>query len=118
LWALEGKDAALAFALQTLNEIRSGQGWRWVVRSHRVGKGDKFLIDAGFKVGEIATYAYKDRKRKIVAKSETEGYDCGYYAKEFCDLVKEVIKAIDPAQIEAWERMVAAETRPLIFATQ
>ncbi|MFZ8852248.1 MAG: AAA family ATPase [Armatimonadota bacterium] len=117
LWALEGKDAALAFALQTLNEIRTGQGWRWVVRSHRVGKGDKFLIDAGFKVGEIATYAYKDRKRKIVAKSETEGYDCGYYAKEFSDLVKEVIAAIDPAQIEAWERMVASEARPLIFAT-
>jgi len=117
LWALEGKDAALAFALQTLNEIRTGQGWRWVVRSHRVGKGDKFLIDAGFKVGEIATYAYKDRKRKIVAKSETEGYDCGYYAKEFSDLVKEVIEAIDPAQIEAWREIVSQQARPLIFAT-
>jgi hypothetical protein len=118
LWALEGKDAALAFALQTLNEIRSEQGWRWVVRSHRVGNGDKFLIDAGFKVGEIATYAYKDRKRKIVAKSETEGYDCGYYAKEFCDLVKEVIKAIDPALVDRWREIVASEARPSIFATQ
>ena len=117
IWATEGKEAALAFALQTLNEIRSGKGWRWVVRSHKVGKGDKYLIDAGFKVGEIATYAYKDRKRKIVAKDETEGYDCDYYAKQFSDLVKEVIEAIDPAQIKAWERMVASEARPLIFAT-
>jgi DNA polymerase III epsilon subunit-like protein len=115
IWATEGKEAALNYALRVLGEIRSGNGWRWVVRTHRVGKGDKFLIDAGFKVGEIATYAYKDRKRKIVAKSETEGYDCGYYAKEFCDLVKEVIAAIDPAQIAAWERMVGREARPPIL---
>ena len=115
LWATQGIDAALGYAERVLAEIRSGNGWRWVVRTQRVGKGDKFLIDAGFKVGEIATYAYKDRKRKIVAKSETEGYDCGYYAKEFSDLVKEVIAAIDPAQIAAWERMVGREARPPIL---
>jgi len=116
IWATEGKEAALNYALRVLGEIRNGQGWNWVVRTHRVGKGDKFLIDAGFKVGEIATYAYKDRKRKIVAKSETEGYDCGYYAKEFCKTVEEVIAAIDPAQIAAWREIVAEEARPLIFA--
>jgi DNA polymerase III epsilon subunit-like protein/predicted nucleic acid-binding Zn-ribbon protein len=116
LWATQGKEAALAYALEVLFEIRSGQGWRWVARTHRVGKGDKFLVEAGFKVGEIATYAYKDRKRKIVAKNETEGYDCDYYAKQFSDTVKEVIEVIDPAQIAAWREMVAAETRPLIFA--
>jgi DNA polymerase elongation subunit (family B) len=117
LWALEGKDAALAFALQTLNEIRTGQGWRWVIRSHRVSKADKFLLQAGFKVGEIATYAYKDKKRGIVAREPEDGYDCDYYAKQFSKTLKEVVEAIDPAQIEAWERMVAAEARPLIFAT-
>jgi DNA polymerase elongation subunit (family B) len=116
LWATQGEDAALAYAAKILNEIRSGLGWRWVARTHRVGKGDKFLVEAGFKVGEIATYAYKDRKRKIVAKNETEGYDCDYYAKQFSDTVKEVIEVIDPAQIAAWREMVAAETRPLIFA--
>jgi hypothetical protein len=115
IWATQGIEAALAFAVQTLHEIRSGQGWRWVVRTHRVGKGDKFLIEAGFEVGEIATYAYKDKKRKIVAKDEKEGYDCKHYACEFSDLVKEVIEAIDPAQIAAWERMVGREARPLIF---
>jgi hypothetical protein len=118
LWATQGKDAALVFAKQVEDEIRTGKGWRWVTRSHRVGKGDKFLIDAGFKVGEIATYAYKDKKHKIVAKDEREGYDCGYYAKQFSDLVKEVIASIDPALIAAWDEMVGSEARPLIFATK
>lgn len=113
LWATEGKEAALDYALCVLGEIRSGQGWCWVVRTHRVGKGDKFLIDAGFKVGEIATYAYKDRKHKTVAKSKTEGYDCYYYTKQFSDLVEEVIEAIDPAQIAAWRDIVNQEARPL-----
>jgi len=117
IWATEGKEAALNYAKQVLSEIRSGNGWRWVVRTHRVGRGDKFLINAGFEVGEIATYAYKDKKHKIVAKYKTESYDCKYYAGEFSKLVKEVIAAIDPAQIEAWERMVASEARPLIFVT-
>ncbi len=118
LWALEGKDAALAFALQTLNEIRTGQGWRWVIRSHRVSKADKFLLQAGFKVGEIATYAYKDKKRGIVAKEPKDGYDCDYYAKQFSKTLKEVVETIDPAQIKAWLEMVNQEARPLIFATQ
>jgi DNA polymerase elongation subunit (family B) len=109
LWALEGKDAALAFALQTLNEIRAGQGWRWVIRSHRVSKADKFLLQVGFKVGEIATYAYKDKKRGIVAREPEDGYDCDYYAKQFSKTLKEVVEVIDPAQIEAWERIVKQE---------
>jgi hypothetical protein len=119
IWATQGIDAALGYALQVLAEIRSGQGWRWVVRTHRVGKGDKFLIDAGFKVGEIVSYAYKVKtnKRKEIAKSPDEGYDCDYYAKQFSDLIEEVIEAIDPAQIEAWREIIAEEARPLIFAT-
>jgi DNA polymerase elongation subunit (family B) len=117
LWATEGVKAALAFAAETFNKIRSGKGWNLVVRSHRVGKGDKFLIDAGFKVGEIATYAYKDKKRKMVAKDETEGYDCDYYADEFSDLVEEVIEAIDPAQIKAWREIVALEARQPKFSS-
>jgi len=116
LWATEGKEAALNYALQVLSEIRNGQGWHWVVRTHRVGKNDNFLIAAGFKVGEIATYAYRDRKQKTVAKSEIEGYDCNYYSKQFCDLIKEVIEAIDPALVDRWREIVGKETRPLIFA--
>jgi hypothetical protein len=116
LWATEGEDAAMRFA-RTPSRTKSGagRGWRWVVRAHRVGKNDKFLLQAGFTEGEIATYAYKDRKQKTVAKSETEGYDCDYYAKEFSDLIEEVIEAIDPAQIAAWREIVGREARPLIF---
>jgi len=118
LWATEGVEAALAFAAEVFNEIRSGHGWRWVVRSHRVGKGDKFLVEAGLKVGEIATYAYKDRKRKTIAKSEIEGYDCDYYAAKFSETIEEVIAAIDPAQIAAWREIVGQEARPLIFGVK
>jgi hypothetical protein len=46
-----------------------------------------------------------------------EGYDCDYYAKQFSDIVAEVIEAIDPAQIAAWREIVSQEARPLIFAT-
>lgn len=63
LWATQGEDVAKAYAKQVLEEIQSGKGWDWVVRSHKVGKGDKFLIDAGFKVGEVATYAYRDKRQ-------------------------------------------------------
>jgi hypothetical protein len=111
LWALEGKDAALAFALQTLNEIRTGQGWRWVIRSHRVSKADKFLLQAGFKVGEIATYAYKDKKRGIVAREPEDGYDCDYYAKQFSKTLKEVVETIDPAQTNEAGEMVGRKPR-------
>jgi DNA polymerase elongation subunit (family B) len=44
IWATEGKEAALNYALRVLGEIRNGQGWNWVVRTHRVGKGDKLRI--------------------------------------------------------------------------
>jgi len=88
IWVTEGKEAALSFIREVSDEIRSGKGWRWVVRSHRVGKGDKFLIDAGFKVGETATYAYKDKKRKIVSVSAEDGYDVDYYTKQFKAVVE------------------------------
>jgi DNA polymerase elongation subunit (family B) len=121
-WVTQGVEAALEYAKQILSEIRCGQGWDWVVETHRVGKDDENFIRAGFEVGERAVFAYKVRAKKAkdseIAKSPEEGYDCDYYAAKFSETVKEVIKVIDPAQIEAWERIVAAETRPLIFATQ
>jgi DNA polymerase elongation subunit (family B) len=112
-WVTEGKEKALNYAKQILSEIRSGQGWDWVVCTQRVGRGDKTLLLAGFKDGDKATFAYKRKTSKPetteIAKSPEEGYDCDYYAAKFSKTVKEVIKAIDPAQIEAWERMVASE---------
>jgi DNA polymerase elongation subunit (family B) len=115
-WITQGVEAALDYARKVWAEIQSGNGWRWVVRTRRVGRGDKTLMQAGFKVGEKATYAYKNYKRREIALKPDEGYDQKYYADEFSDLVKKVIAAIDPAQIAAWERMVKQEARPLIFA--
>jgi DNA polymerase elongation subunit (family B) len=118
-WVTEGKEAALNFAKQVLSEIRNGKGWDLVVETHRVGKDDENFIRAGFEVGERAVFAYKVRAEKAkdseIAKSPEEGYDCDYYAAKFSETIKQVIAAIDPAQIEAWERMVASEARPLIF---
>jgi hypothetical protein len=105
-WLKQGKEAALEYARQVLEEIRSGNGWDWVVCTRRVSVNGKSLQAAGFKAGERVTYAYKNYKRKEISQSPAEGYDCKYYAGEFSDLVKEVIEAIDPAQIKAWERMV------------
>jgi DNA polymerase elongation subunit (family B) len=119
LWATQGVQAALDFAKQVLGKIRSGQGWDLVVETHRVGEDDTNFIRAGFEVGERALFAYKVRRSKQrdseIAKSPEEGYDCDYYANKFSNTVKEVIAAIDPAQIAAWERMVSRETCPLIF---
>jgi DNA polymerase elongation subunit (family B) len=100
LWALEGREAAMAYAAEILDVIRSGKGWRWVVRSHRVGKGDKFLIEAGFKVGDVATYAYRDKKKSTISRQPDEGYDCLHYARQFGKIIKEVIEAVKP---EAWK---------------
>jgi hypothetical protein len=115
LWFTQGKEIALDYARQVLSEICCGQGWRWVVCTRRVGINDKSLQATGFKVGDKATFAYKNWKRKEIAKSPKEGYDCDYYAGEFSDLVEQVIKAIDPAQVKAWLEMVEREACPLIF---
>jgi DNA polymerase elongation subunit (family B) len=119
LWVTKGKEAALEYARQVLSKIRNGQGWDLVVETHRVGEDDENFIRAGFEVGERAVFAYKVRGKKAkdseIAKSPDEGYDCDYYAAKFSETVKEVIEVIDPAQIKAWERMVASEARPLIF---
>jgi hypothetical protein len=116
---MQGVEAALKYARQVLSEIRNGQGWDLVVETHRVGEDDTNFIRAGFEVGERAVFAYKVRGKKAkdseIAKSPDEGYDCDYYAAKFSETVKEVIEVIDPAQIKAWERMVASEARPLIF---
>jgi DNA polymerase elongation subunit (family B) len=116
-WLKQGKEAALDYARQVLAEIRSGQGWRWVVCTRTVGRNNTNFLRAGFKAGEKATFAYKNWKQSEIAKSPDEGYDCDYYAKEFSKRIKEVIEAIDPAQIAAWREMVGREARPLIFAT-
>jgi DNA polymerase elongation subunit (family B) len=117
LWATKGKQSAFDYALQVLSEIRSGQGWDWVVQTHRVDKDDTNFIRAGFEVGERALFAYKVRNSKQrdseIAKSPDEGYDRKHYAAKFCKTIEEVIKVIDPAQIAAWERIVGQEARPL-----
>jgi DNA polymerase elongation subunit (family B) len=120
IWLKQGKEAALDYARQVLEEIRSGNGWRWVARTRRVSENDKKLQAKGFKVGEKATFAYKRKTNKSetteIALSPQEGYDCDYYAKEFSDLVEEVVEAIDPAQIAAWREIVGQEARLLIFS--
>jgi DNA polymerase elongation subunit (family B) len=108
LWALEGREAAMAYAAEILDVISSGKGWRWVVRSHRVGKGDKFLIEAGFKVGDVATYAYRDKKKSTISRQPDEGYDCLYYARQFGKIIKEVIEAV---KLEAWRELVGLEAK-------
>jgi DNA polymerase elongation subunit (family B) len=123
-WFTQGVEAALEYAHRVLCEIRSGNGWRWVVCTRRVGKNDKSLQAKGFKVGDKATFAYKRKTSKSetteIALTPEEGYDCKYYAGEFSKLVKEVIEAIDPAQIKAWDGMVGRETCPpiLLFPLQ
>jgi DNA polymerase elongation subunit (family B) len=113
LWVAEGKEAALDFARRVWAEIRSGNGWDWVVSTHRVKETDTNFLAAGFKVGERAIFAYRDKKHKTIAKCETDGYDRDYYTEEFNKKVEEVIKAIDPAKIAAWREMVSQEDRCL-----
>jgi DNA polymerase elongation subunit (family B) len=122
LWATQGKEAALDYAKQVLSEIRSGQGWDWVVQTHRVGKDDTNFLRAGFKVGERAIFAYKVKRKtqkdSEIAKSPDEGYDIQFYSDKFSDLIEEVIEAIDPAQIEAWREIVSQQARPLFFGAK
>jgi hypothetical protein len=94
IYATQGKDEALSFAKRVLEEIKSGKGWNWVVRTHKVGKGDKYLFDAGFRVGEVATYAYKNKKARVISRSPAEGYDVDFYAKAFKQAIKEVLRNI------------------------
>ncbi len=95
IYATKGKEEAQRYADSVKEEISSGGGWGWVVRNHKVGKGDKFLIEAGFKVGEIATYAYKDKNKKIVSTNPDDGYDVAFYTKKFKELVDEVVAVIE-----------------------
>ena len=122
LWATQGKEAALDYAKQVLSEIRSGQGWDWVVQTHRVGKDDTNFLRAGFKVGERAIFAYKVKRKtqkdSEIAKSPDEGYDIQFYSDKFSDLIEEVIEVIDPAQIEAWREIVSQQARPLFFGAK
>ena len=94
IYATQGKDEALSFAKRVLEEIKSGKGWNWVVRTHKVGKGDKYLFDAGFRVGEVATYAYKNKKARVISRSPAEGYDVDFYAKAFKQAIKQVLRNI------------------------
>jgi len=95
LWATQGEDVAKDYAKRVLEEIQSGKGWDWVVRTHKVGKGDKYLFDAGFKVGEVATYAYKHKKSRAISRSPAEGYDVDFYAKAFKQAINEVVQIIN-----------------------
>jgi DNA polymerase elongation subunit (family B) len=121
-WVTQGKEAALNYAKQVLCEIRNGQGWHWVVQTHRVGEDDTNFIRAGFKVGERAIFAYKVKRKtqkdSEIAKSPDEGYDIQFYSDKFSDLIEEVIEVIDPAQIEAWREIVSQQARPLFFGAK
>jgi DNA polymerase elongation subunit (family B) len=109
VWLKEGKEAALKYAESVLSKIRSGQGWNLVVSTRTVAQNNTNFIRAGFKAGEKATYAYKNYNKDEIAKSPAEGYDTKFYAKQFSDLVKEVIEAIEPTLIEAWRRIVSQQ---------
>jgi DNA polymerase elongation subunit (family B) len=119
IWLKQGKEAALEYAERVLSEIRSGKGWRWVVCTRRVSVNDKSLQRRGFKVGDKATFAYKRKTNKSetteIALSPNEGYDRNYYAKQFSDLVEEVIAAIDPALVDRWREIVSQEARQPIL---
>jgi len=52
------------------------------------------LTEAGFKVGELATYAYKDKKRRVIATSPYEGYDVQHYFRKFDEILKELNQSL------------------------
>jgi hypothetical protein len=93
-WIVKGKGAAMEYARWVEEEIASGRGWDWVKRTHRVSASDKYLLEAGFREGEVATYTYKDKRRRIVSRSPQDGYDAAHYAKMFRTVVQEITEVI------------------------
>jgi DNA polymerase elongation subunit (family B) len=90
--AVDGLEAALEYARRIKEEIATGCGWEWVVRTHRVSKADRTLQEAGFREGELATYAYRlvGSSRKEVSRSSVEGYDRDHYVKELSRVLEEM----------------------------
>jgi hypothetical protein len=68
-------------------------------------------------LAKATSYAYKDKKRGIVAREPEDGYDCDYYAKQFSKTLKEVVETIDPAQTNEAGEMVGTEAPSLIFGS-
>ncbi len=95
----KGAGAAMEYAERVRWEIASGNGWEWVVRRQKVGRGDVALINAGYKVGEKATYAYKyyhaSAAKKGIARSAADGYDVDYYLREFDRVLGEVRRLVE-----------------------
>jgi len=96
-WILQDRDAAMEYAKEIEGEITSGRGWDWVTRTHRVSASDKYLLEAGFNEGEVATYTYKDKRRRIVSRSPHDGYDAAHYAKMLRIVVQEITAVIGRA---------------------
>gem|GEM_PF-3244194 len=90
----QGQDAAMEYAKEVEEEITSGRGWDWVKRTHRVSASDKYLLEAGFSEGEVATYAYKEKRKRVVSRSAEEGYDVGFYSTMLRRVVEELMEAI------------------------
>jgi DNA polymerase elongation subunit (family B) len=96
-WILQDRDAAMEYAKEIEGEITSGRGWDWVTRTHRVSASDKYLLEAGFNEGEVATYTYRDKRRRIVSRSPQDGYDAAHYAKMLRIVVQEITGVIGRA---------------------
>jgi hypothetical protein len=85
-----GKDAAFEYARTVKREIEEGSGWEWVKRTHRVSASDKFLLEAGFQEGEVAEYAYRDKRRRVVSRSPEESYDVEFYVDTLARVLEEI----------------------------
>jgi energy-coupling factor transporter ATP-binding protein EcfA2 len=103
-WIVKGKGAAMEYARWVEEEIASGRGWDWVKRTHRVSASDKYLLEAGFGEDEVATYAYKDKRKRTVGRSPQDGYDAAYYAKMLQNVVRELVEAIGHEEVAASAR--------------
>lgn len=100
VYATKGEVEAERYAELVRDEISSGRGWDWVAVTRRVGRGnaDKFLKRAGFKEGERVTFAYRNEKKKEISTKPEEGYDVGFYTKEFDETLKEVRETIESCE--------------------
>jgi hypothetical protein len=92
LLTVGGLDSAFGFAREVKRRIESGNAWELVTRSHRVSGADKTLLTAGFREGELATYAYKVFKssRREISRSPAEGYDVHHYVNMLARVLAEI----------------------------
>ena len=94
LYSVEGSKRAIEFLDDVMKQIKEGRGWDWVVKVKKVGKNDKYLLNAGFKIGQVVQFAYKDKKVKTISLKPEDGYDRRYYTKEFEAFVNELKKIL------------------------